>query len=451
MGNLKNQEITVKTLKQQIKQFENEQSNKINMQLMKRENDLRQTFDKELNEKNEKYNKAKLQLKQLQNEIIHLQQSMDEQQNNLLQHTLSTEQNKDIDDSTQNMLEEELDRCKIKILTLTKERDELLLSNKHKQNMERMRLKLNKLPNEKEYKLLRDKVVVLQQQFLNDSSISINASIDTICRQKLQSLQSELTTLRMDFHSQSSQLLQCQNEGNELKQQNEEQKTLIIKLENDLTKYIAQNDKKKQSISINMNEESEEDEDEYAIMKIPQKNNEDENEKEDNSAFLIVCEQRDRFRKKSQELEGTKMRMQSKMDRLLNDNSTLKDENVSLYSKIKFLENYQQQNVIKKRRNNERMETEMKYEGLYEESMNPFVQFKEKEKEKRIKNLSLTGWIAFEVASTVLSKRVFRLFGVFYALLLHLLVFYNVFHEYSHIHCKDEHEQLPPVQIDLRP
>merc|ERR1712176_1546151 len=137
-------------------------------------------------------------------------------------------------------------------------------------------------------------------------------------------------------------------------------------------------------------------------------------------------------------------------DKLSNDNSTLKSENVSLFQKIKFLENYQ--SVIKKRGNHpqpslrhDRMETEMKYEGLYEESMNPFVQFKENERKKRIKSLGIMEWIAFEVGSIFLSKRLFRLFGVFYAVAMHLLVFYiTTIHEWNHIHCNDE--QLPPVQ-----
>merc|ERR1712087_923483 len=105
-----------------------------------------------------------------------------------------------------------------------------------------------------------------------------------------------------------------------------------------------------------------------------QNEDDDENEKTDNSAFLIVCEQRDRFRKKAQQLEGTKMRMQSKMSSLANANTILKDENVSLFQKIKYLENYS--SVMKNRhnqqsiaRNNVRMETEEKYERMYEESM----------------------------------------------------------------------------------
>merc|ERR1711933_542808 len=78
----------------------------------------------------------------------------------------------------------------------------------------------------------------LQQQFLNKDNISINASMDTLMSTKLQSLQSELTELRLDVHSKNNELLQCRNESIELKQQDQEQQQLIDRLENDLTKYI---------------------------------------------------------------------------------------------------------------------------------------------------------------------------------------------------------------------
>ena len=73
--------------------------------------------------------------------------------------------------------------------------------------------------------------------------------------------------------------------------------------------------------------------------------------------------------------------------------------------------------------------------------------------EHRINNLPWTEWIAFMVGSTVMSKRVFRAFGVFYALGLHLLVFFTLFHEYRTHHLFDDHanelEHPLPVLIDL--
>merc|ERR1712173_415584 len=89
----------------------------------------------------------------------------------------------------------------------------------------------------------------------------------------------------------------------------------------------------------------------------------------------------------------------------------------------------------------------------YEKQMNPFEQFRRRQMEHRINNLPWTEWIAFMVGTTVLSKRVFRAFAVFYALLLHLLVFFTLFHEYRTHHIFDHHtnelEHPLPVVIEF--
>ena len=171
------------------------------------------------------------------------------------------------------------------------------------------------------------------------------------------------------------------------------------------------------TINIDKNEAKHDD---YSVIQLPKrspspdKNDTNTTKKEDNSAFLIICEQRDRFRIKAQKLEQTKIRIESKLDKISADNNQLKQENVELYAKIKFLESY---NNVKKSHNIKRMikrkqvnnEIGMKYENLYKESMNPFAQFRVKEKEIE--------WIVFVVGSIILSKRLFRLFtfiGILY-------------------------------------
>eukprot|EP00484_Ammonia_sp_Unknown_P020914 CAMPEP_0197029194 /NCGR_PEP_ID=MMETSP1384-20130603/8688_1 /TAXON_ID=29189 /ORGANISM="Ammonia sp." /LENGTH=770 /DNA_ID=CAMNT_0042458315 /DNA_START=24 /DNA_END=2336 /DNA_ORIENTATION=- len=616
-NNLKNQEITVKKLKEQMKRLESEQDMKINAQLIAQQTKLEQQFKNELSEHDVKYNECKLQLKNAQNEVIGLQQQLDELQNNLLSQSLHSEQTNDIQESTQSMLEEELERANMKIVSLSKQRDEVLLkleqhikqqaseqgqemldfelntlkkrlseakqkcnqlqsevdrlrkdnaklneaneanTKKWQENVEKLRSKIQRLPNEDEYNRLKEKVTTLQQQFLSNktqmddvsvmvdvdladepqASLPIDVSMETLLNTKLQSLQSELTTLRLDLHAKNNQLVSVQQEFDDVKQQCDEQKILINKLENDLTKYINPNkdsnrhkaatphsshshtfDVDESSMNendalyriLNANKDEEEEEkkvkedsmitinisksdhektanqlDEYGVMQLPKQTNAvDEADEEDaeeddeqssskrideNSAFQIVCEQRDRFRAKSEKLEQLKIKIESKLERVLSENAQLKQENVELYAKIKYLENYnnvkhshqqiQRQQVTqrggrmtKTTASSEHDEIEMKYENLYEESMNPFAQFRRREKEKRIDSLEWTEWIAFMVGSTVLSKRLFRLVTVFYAIALHLLIFFTMMHEYrshgvfdTHVHCNGP----PGIQIDI--
>merc|ERR1712113_979390 len=83
-NDLKNQEITVKKLKEEIKKIKLEQTNEINAELIKQENNLEVKYENKLKEKDIKYNEIQLQLNQQKNEIIDLQNKLDEQQNNLL-------------------------------------------------------------------------------------------------------------------------------------------------------------------------------------------------------------------------------------------------------------------------------------------------------------------------------------------------------------------------------
>eukprot|EP01083_Nonionella_stella_P020197 55979_1 len=528
-NDLKNQDITVKTLKEEIKKMESEQTNKINLELAKQEEAFAAQMKVKLNEKDTKYNECKSQLKQLQDEVIDLQHKLDEQQNHLLSQSLSTQNNNEIEEATQHMLEDELDRANITIARLTKERDELKIAKqaqanathhqsneeirefeintlkkrlaesnetnhtlqkeldtankqhhkfkeeqqsialKRNQNIEKMRDKMQRLPNEKEYTLLKQKVTLLQQEFLSkdsyEDSLSVNVSMETLFNTKFQSLQSELTGLKLDLHSKNNELLTYKNDYRDIKQQHEEQKLLITKLENDLSQRLqvgVDHEEKKVNEKEDAIIQIKNQKDEYSVMDLPSKQVSDEDDvgkdKEDNAAFLIVCDQRDRFRIKLQKTEQIKLRLESKVDHISSENAQLKQENVALYSKIKFLENYQSVkrthamnvNVITNRRGKSSEEIEMKYEDLYEQSINPFAEFRKREKETRINSLDWTEWIAFVVGSTVLSKRVFRLFGVFYAIALHLLIFFTILHEYySHtMHCN---EQPPGIQIDLPP
>ena len=200
------------------------------------------------------------------------------------------------------------------------------------------------------------------------------------------------------------------------------------------------------------------------------KNSNNNNEKSKNDAFEIVCSQRDRFRDKMQNFEKYNVKLESRIERLENDKQLLKDENVQLFQKIKFLESYSNNNSTIKRMglsstsegpsvitsstnvlsnnslmtNRSNRDVLSKYQVLYEDSLNPFAQFREKEKQSRIENLQWTEWIAYYVGSTVLSRKMFRVFATIYAIFLHLLTFFSLLHEFrSHgFHLHDDPDCL---------
>ena len=222
----------------------------------------------------------------------------------------------------------------------------------------------------------------------------------------------------------------------------------------------------------------------------------------------IVCSQRDRFRDKMEQFEKYNVKLHSRIERLENDKKLLKDENVQLFQKIKFLESYSNNSPIKQQQHNNNNNTSSsegpsvttslyrhnslmtnrgggttgvgalstigankdvlsKYQVLYEDSLNPFAQFRQKEKQSRIENLQWTEWIAYYVGSTVLSRKMFRVFATIYAIFLHLLTFFALLHEFrSHgFHLHDDPDclqfandqtnvltdHLPPVHLQGLP
>ncbi len=54
----------------------------------------------------------------------------------------------------------------------------------------------------------------------------------------------------------------------------------------------------------------------------------------------VVCNQRDRFKQRIAELEKENKELQHKMDTTNNEMKSLKNDNIKLYEKIKYLQSY---------------------------------------------------------------------------------------------------------------
>ena len=95
--------------------------------------------------------------------------------------------------------------------------------------------------------------------------------------------------------------------------------------------------------------------------------------------------------------------------------------------------------------------TERKYEQLYEDKVNPFKQFRERQAEERYRNLSVRSLLVclklivqlrqvsekavYNIGQLVFSKKGARTFVFVYALTLHLLVFGTLWMHTVNPHC----------------
>uniref|UniRef100_A0A8D2LNZ1 Protein CASP n=1 Tax=Varanus komodoensis TaxID=61221 RepID=A0A8D2LNZ1_VARKO len=134
------------------------------------------------------------------------------------------------------------------------------------------------------------------------------------------------------------------------------------------------------------------------------------------SLLSIISSQRERFRARNRELEAENRMMQHTFQALQSELDNLRADNIKLYEKIKFLQSYPG-------RSGGSDDTEMRYSSQYEERLDPFTSFSRKERQR--KYLSLSPWdkATLSMGRLILSNKTARTIAFFYTLFLHCLVF----------------------------
>ncbi|MCO5583113.1 hypothetical protein L7F22_037021 [Adiantum nelumboides] len=156
---------------------------------------------------------------------------------------------------------------------------------------------------------------------------------------------------------------------------------------------------------------------------------------EQNSMLQVICSQRDRFRQRLRETEEELRLLQEKNRSLAAELEKCKTDNVKLYEKIRYVQDYTQDRPFSRgpKKHSEDLEAgfgsdvETKYRKIYEEDMNPFTAFSKKEKERRYKELGLRDKITLTSGRFLLGNKYARTFIFFYSIGLHLLVFTSLY------------------------
>merc|ERR1712131_540539 len=123
------------------------------------------------------------------------------------------------------------------------------------------------------------------------------------------------------------------------------------------------------------------------LQEIPQTSS----ESADPSLLAIVQSQRERFRLRVQELENENSQQSQNMQALSMEIESLRMDNVKLYEKIKFLQNYRPNSGYQTNIDNE---AGKKYASQYEDQLDPFMKFSRNEKLRKYTNLSAHDKIA---------------------------------------------------------
>ncbi|XP_072099203.1 protein CASP-like isoform X7 [Mobula birostris] len=278
-----------------------------------------------------------------------------------------------------------------------------------------------KLKEQSDYEEVKKELSILKSmEFVpaeGSGAQDASKTLEVLLLEKNRSLQSENATLRITNSDLSARCADLQMQYTEAVKTTAGQKELIIKLEQDLSTIQAISSLQRpdaEGADIGNMEKIPEPIKEatalfaYPSSEIPQG--------QMDSLLSIISSQRERFRARNQQLESDNHMMQQTIHALQNELDNLRADNIKLYEKIKFLQNYSG-------RGSSSDDTELRYSSQYEERLDPFASFSRKERQRRYLSLSPWDKATLSMGRIILSSKLARTIAFFYTLLLHCLVF----------------------------
>ncbi|KAJ7538419.1 hypothetical protein O6H91_11G047000 [Diphasiastrum complanatum] len=296
---------------------------------------------------------------------------------------------------------------------------------------------LNKRPTVKQVEDLRKQVKILQAVGYNsieaeDWEVAAEGEdlgkLETLLLDKNRRLEHELTLLKVQLSEKTAIIETLDAKIKELEAEVENQKKLISKLEDDILKGYNSAEKR-------MMKPDDWDLSDSGITDLLEH---DKGRKgmvdEQNSMLEVICSQRDRFRHRLRETEEELRQMREKCIMLSSDLERSQADNVKLYEKIRYIQDYTTERPIsrgpKKRVDDLEggsADVESKYKRIYEDDINPFAAFSKKEKDRRYKELGIRDKITLLSGRFLLGNKYARAFVFFYSIGLHLLVFSSLY------------------------
>ncbi|KAH9722627.1 protein CASP [Citrus sinensis] len=355
---------------------------------------------------------------------------------------------------------------------------ETALSNEREQHMNEIK-KLNALLIEKEAALedmkkelqarptskmvddLRKKVKILQAVGYNsieaeDWEVATNdeemSKMESLLLDKNRKMEHELTQLKVKLSEKTSLLETAEGKIAELTAKINEQQKLIQKLEDDILKGYSSKDRKGNVFDDwDLSEAGGTELSEKADKKHTYP------DQDQSSMLKVICNQRDRFRARLRETEEEVRQLKEKIGVLTAELEKTKADNVQLYGKIRFVQDYNNEKVISRgsKKYAEDLESgftsdiESKYKKMYEDDINPFAAFSKKERDQRYKELGIRDRITLSSGRFLLGNKYARTFAFFYTILLHVLVFTCLYRMSALSYLSNGPEEFVEKTVDL--
>ncbi|KAI4347166.1 hypothetical protein L6164_008002 [Bauhinia variegata] len=327
--------------------------------------------------------------------------------------------------------------------TLSNEREEHMndvkkltaMLNEKESALEEMKKELQARPTSKMIDDLHKKVKILQAVGYNSieaedweaaKSGEEMSKMESLLLDKNRKMEHELTQMKVKLSEKTSLLETADQKIVELTAKVNEQQKLIQKLEDDISKGCSSKDHKGAFL------------DDWDLSEAgggEASENKDQRQgaldQEQSSMLKVICSQRDRFRTRLRETEEEIKQLKEKIGALTVELENTKADNVKLYGKIRYVQDYNHEKVVSRgsKKYAEDLESgftsdvESKYKKIYEDDINPFAAFSKKEKDQRYKELGFRDRITLSSGRFLLGNKYARTFAFFYTIGLHILVF----------------------------
>ncbi|GLU20252.1 hypothetical protein SLE2022_364620 [Rubroshorea leprosula] len=301
--------------------------------------------------------------------------------------------------------------------------------------IEAMKKDLQTRPTEKLVDDLRKKVKILQAVGYNSieaedweaaTSGEEMSKMESLLLDKNRKMEHELTQLKVKLSEKTALLETAESKIEELTSKVKEQQKLIQKLEDDILKGYSSKDRKGSLFDDwDLTESGGTGVSENQYQKHAP------SDQDQSSMLKVICNQRDRFRARLRETEEEIRQLKEKIGALTAELEKTKADNVKLYGKIRYVQDYNQEKVVSRgsKKHAEDLESgftsdvESKYKKIYEDDINPFAAFSKKERDQRYKELGFRDRITLRSGHFLLGNKCARTFAFFYTIGLHILVF----------------------------
>eukprot|EP01006_Ploeotia_vitrea_P049240 TRINITY_DN67323_c4_g1_i2.p1 TRINITY_DN67323_c4_g1~~TRINITY_DN67323_c4_g1_i2.p1 ORF type:complete len:455 (+),score=74.52 TRINITY_DN67323_c4_g1_i2:125-1489(+) len=173
------------------------------------------------------------------------------------------------------------------------------------------------------------------------------------------------------------------------------------------------------------------------------------NDKNSKLVMKALTVQREKYKQMVASLERDKQHLLAQVTACLNEKNQLESENVELYATVKFHESNNGASAYKlatggapnlprpstaptTKQRDVRVDLGRKYERLFEDSINPFQDWKRRQRDDKLKRLTPVDKFTLRASSFFLSTKFSRLFLVIYSAALHIFVF-AVLYQRAHL------------------